>query len=166
MSFRQNLQSIIEAISDGMAISTIKKNEQAFLILKETHDRNPEEFLDLVDMALYDFDTLIEAVINVPEQENSGIVKFIANGLYEHFHEKRIEKLEGSMGCSDKAKFIKLMTLKALKSSQNLSLFADYKNVEQIKECKERQAYWSPKSIKDTNEAISLFMNWYYLREN
>lgn len=161
MSFKDNLKDLIIALSNGFDTSTIKENKKAFMIMKEAYDRNPNEFMDLVEMVQYDFDTLVSAVINVPPQENDHLIKYIGNGLYEHFHNVRVKNLEGWVCSGDKSKYIKTMTLKALKTGQNLSLFADYKNVEQIKEDKENQAYWSPTSVKDTNEAIALFWNWY-----
>jgi hypothetical protein len=58
------------------------------------------------------------------------------------------------------------MTLKALRTKTNISLYDDYTECEQIKEDKERQAYWSPKTIPDTDTAMKIFWDWYLLREN
>ena len=56
------------------------------------------------------------------------------------------------------------MTLRALKENKNLSLYDDYTKCEEIKKDKERQAYWSPRTIKDTDTAIKKFWDWYLLR--
>lgn len=159
-----SIKTVIEALFLGLSSETLEENREAFEKLKSLHDENTSGFLDLIEMGYYDFNTLLEAVINIPDQKNKYILQFILNGAYEHFHKTRIEKLEGMACCADKSGFIKRMTIKALKERTNLSLFADYTNVDRIKEDKERQAYWSPKTIKDTDEAMELFWNWYQLR--
>jgi hypothetical protein len=159
------IKTVIDAVLSGFEQGTIQGNHEALIKLKKLHDQNPELFLDNVEMALHNFNTLVHAVIETKDQKNEYILQFITNGLYEHFHRIRIEKLEGFACCADKSSFIKSMTLKAVKENQNFSLFNDYSHVERITENKDSQAYWSPKTIQDTDEAIKLFWNWYNLKD-
>lgn len=164
MDLDKNLKNIIEVLSSGFDNETIQKNQEAFFKIKELYNNtDTNDFLDLIQFAYEDFNTLVENIMNVPSSDKKYILEHIISGLYKHFHTQRIEKIEGSVCCYDKSSYIELMTLKAIKTQKNISLYADYKNVEEIKENKERKAYWSPESVKDTNEAIELFLKWYHL---
>jgi hypothetical protein len=162
--FEDKLKTVIQCLSQSITCDVLDNHRETIEKLRALHDENPYRFLELLEHARFEIDTIIENVFQIPEQKNKYIIKFIANGLYEHFHETRIQKLEGSPCCADKSSFVRDMTLKALKSSQNLSLFADYTNVKEITEHKERRAYWSPVSLKDTDEAMQLFWDWYGLK--
>lgn len=165
MSFEDSLKSVMDSLVSGFDKETIEDNQEIFKKLQTIHNENPKHFFNAIESSYHTFSTLVENVINLPPSDNQYLLEHIVSGLYKHFHTQRTEKLEGSACSVDKSSFIEQMTLKALKTQQNLSLYDDYQHVEQIKEDKERQAYWSPKSIKDTNEAMELFWNWYLLRE-
>ncbi|MBG9730812.1 hypothetical protein ABD87_15080 [Lysinibacillus sphaericus] len=159
-----DFEKIINKLVATMSVESYKEtNEnQSMLIneLKEIKTRLNGDFLSFLDISGHKFGEVIQAVYDIPLCHNDWIVRYIANGSYKEFHAKRIEKMEGSACSVDKASFITGRTIKALKEQQNLSLYDDYQNVEQIKEDKERQAYWSPQSIKDTDEAMKLFWDW------
>lgn len=165
MNFDEKLKTVITALSDSITNETLEKNHEVLLKLKNIYKFDESNFLDTVQHGLLKFDMLFEEIFEIPEQKNSYIIKFIANGLFEHFHQKRVRKLEGFACCADKSSYIARMTLRALKTRKNLSLYADYQHVEQITENKEQQAYWSPTSVKDTDEAIRLFWDWYNLND-
>lgn len=163
-STKESIKTVIDALFVSFEKETIEENSEIFEKLKKMYEENPKRFFNLVEMGFNNFNILIDTVIDVSDQKNKYILQFITNGLYEHFHETRIQKLEGSACCADKSGFINRMTLKALKEGKNFSLYNDYRNVEQIKENKEEQAYWSPRTVSDTDEAMKLFWNWYELR--
>ncbi|MGG3800437.1 hypothetical protein [Metabacillus fastidiosus] len=165
MSFENALKDVMEALGSSFDNKTLENNQAAYKKLQEIYKEHPEHFLNVIESAYHDFNTLVEKVINIPPSEDQYIIEHIISGLYKHFHTQRIEKLEGSTCCYDKSSYIEGMTLKSLKTKRNLSLYADYQNVERIKENKERQAYWSPKSVKDTDEAMRLFWDWYQLQD-
>ncbi|WP_028977633.1 hypothetical protein [Sporolactobacillus terrae] len=165
MNTKVDIKFMLQTLAQSFSNDVINDNRETFDALKNAYDKNPNRFLERLDIAYFDFGELIEVIINIPEQPNKGIIRFIGNGLYDHFHEKRIEKLEGSSCCSDKSRFIRNSTLRALKEQKNLSLYDDYGKVDRIKEDKERQAYWSPTTVKDTDEAMKLFWDWYQLRK-
>lgn len=165
MSSENSLTMVMEALVSSFERETIEENQEAYLKLQEQYSQHPEHFLDMVELTLSNFATLVENVMDIPESEQSYILEHIISGVYKHFHTQRIEKLEGSTCCYDKSTYIEAMTIKALKTQQNLSLYADYTNVEQIKNDKKRQAFWSPTSVKDTDEAIELFWKWYMIND-
>lgn len=165
MSYQNTLKTVMEAMVSGFDKKTIEENQEAYIKMQKIYTQHPNHFLDIVEVTLNDFTTLVENIIDIPPSEEQYVLEHIISGIYKHFHTQRIEKLEGSACCYDKSSYIEAMTIKALKTQQNLSLYADYKNVEQIKKDKEKQAYWSPTSVKDTNEAIELFWKWYQLND-
>lgn len=158
-----SIKTVIDALFSGLSKETLEDNREVYEKLKVIYSENPNMFLDVIEMGYHDFNSVLDAVFEIPEQDNKYILEYIINGTYEHFHRTRIEKLEGSACCADKSSFIKSLTLKALKQGTNISLYADYTNIDQIKEDKERQAYWSPISVKDTDEAMDLFWKWWQL---
>ncbi|MGG1483508.1 hypothetical protein ABEI56_05410 [Peribacillus castrilensis] len=165
MAFESDLKDVMEAFVSSFDKKTLENNQETYKKIQEIYEKHPNYFLDLIESAYQDFNTIVENVLNIPPSDDQYILEHIISGLYKHFHTQRIEKLEGSVCCYDKSSYIEQMTLKALRTQKNLSLFADYKKVEQIKENKERQAYWSPKTVKDTDEAMGLFWKWYQLSE-
>lgn len=76
--------------------------------------------------------------------------------LYEHFLSIYIKKVEGMPCYADKVRFVIEKTKQALNKNENLSLYEEYKD-------KSVQAYWSPLSIKNVEEAVRLFSKWYML---
>lgn len=161
--FEEDIKTLMDAMLSCFEKETIERHKEQIKKLKEMHETD-KGFLDKIEHAQHDFNRILGEVINIPEQKNMYILEHVLSGLYEHFINTLMTLIEGS-GCSaDKSRFIKNMTLKALKENTNLSLFDDYTKCEEITEDKERQAYWSPKTIPDTSTAMELFWNWYLLR--
>lgn len=164
MNFQDTLTSVMGSLVNSFEQETLEKNEELLVKLKKIYAQNPNDFLEKLQMAQHHFNTLVSHVMELPASRNQYILEYIASGLYKHFHEKRIEKLEGSACCADKSSFIEQKTIQALKTNENLLLFADYQQVEQIKKDKGRKAYWSPETVTDTNQAMELFWDWYLMR--
>lgn len=163
-NLEENIKIVIESFIDGFEQGTVEKNNKAYLKLKELYEKDEQKFLESFDFAIMDLNTLVGELITVSDQKNKYLVPYIANGLYDHFFRKLMEKKEGSANCVDKARFIVRMTLKALKENKNLSLYEDYIKCDWVKEEKEKQAYWSPRTIPDTDTAMKMFWDWYLLR--
>lgn len=164
MTFEDTLKSVTDLMIDSFDRETVEKNAEAFEKMKTLYAADPHGFLDQVQFAQENFHTLLRHVMQIPESDDSYILEHIASGLYKHYHTERIEQLEGSSCSYDKSSFIESKTMQAIRQGINLSLFADYQNVEQIKKDKHRKAYWSPTSVKDTDEAMELFWQWYRVR--
>ena len=154
MSLEENLKTVINVLAKNITEKKQKDNEELFLELKKIYNEDPNEFMTLMSIANFDLEEILESIIEIPEQKYDFVIKYILNGMYEEFHEKRMEKLEGFSCSADKSSFITQLTLKALKTNRNISLYQDYQNIEQIKENKERQAYWSPRTVKDTIDMV------------
>ena len=59
-------------------------------------------------------------------------------------------------------KVLHVAVKEAIATGENISLYATYEGCENIPESKwKEQAYWSPKSFKDTNEVMLRFWEWY-----
>ena len=160
--FDDDIKTVVGVFMESFTNETLERNKETVDKLRTmATDKN---FFEKLEHAQNDFLTIITEIINVPKQKNVYIVEHIVSGLYEHFFKRLMEKIEGSACCADKSGFIKNMTLRALKENINLSLYADYSRCEQITENKEEQAYWSPRSIKDTDTAMELFWKWYLIR--
>ena len=161
--FEEDLKTIITTIADGFTKETVNRNIDIVKKIKSIYDKNPDRFFDLVFCAKVEFNAILQQIINIPAQKNQYILPCITSGLYKHFFEILMEKKEGSICSADKAKFIQDTTIKALREKENLSLYEDYSKCKQIKH-KNKQAYWSPRTIKDTDTAMKMFWNWYLIR--
>lgn len=161
MNFSENIKEAIVLLASGFEEETIQDNQEVFMKLQRLYKNDSGRFLDVIQYAQLDFKTLVENAMGIPDSDKKYIIEHIISGLYEHFHETRIEKLEGTSCCADKSRFIEGMTLKAIKENKNLSLYDDYSKIEHMKDKQKGRAYWSPTSIKDTDEAIELFWKWY-----
>lgn len=122
------------------------------------------EYLDL--FILSKINNLICSTIKVPtSNENTYIIKNIINGNYQHFFDKYISKNEGSSFSADKVRFIINGLIESLIKKENLSLYQTYEGIERIDKSEwHKQAYWSPTTIKNTDEAFKLFNDWYYFK--
>jgi hypothetical protein len=90
---------------------------------------------------------------------DKSTIQYIYNGILPHFVRTIIEQNEGTPFSGDKESFILNNIKKAIASGENISLYDTYPNQP------EKQAYWSPRCFKDTNDAIKQFWDWYNLKE-
>ncbi len=94
------------------------------------------------------------------ERWDKFYVESIFNGLFSHWLYRYIQLNEdNSGGQADKERFITERLLKAIEDQTNLSLYAEYKD-------RPAQAYWSPKTLKDTDEVKEKFKSWWRIGEN
>jgi hypothetical protein len=162
MKIEEGIKTVIESMMSGFEAEKRQTHAETIEKLKEL--RQEKNFMDMIEFAQDDFMTCLEFAFDIPPQKNKFILRHILSGLYEHFINTLMRKTEGSACSTDKSRFITRSTLKALEENNNLSLYNDYSQCEQITEDKEQQAYWSPKTIPDTNTAMKLFWDWYLLR--
>lgn len=141
------VKTIVSALSSNAYKESVDKHEELLKKLQEIKTTTNADFISILQIAQDDFSDVIQHLYEIPSQPNDAIVRYIVNGIYEEFHENRIIKLEGSICCSDKASYITKVTLKALKHQENLPL----------------NNYLSLACVKDTDDAIQLFKDWYSL---
>ena len=102
-----------------------------------------------------------------PEVTNGwekSYIECIYNGLLPHFVRKVIEKNEVSPRSGDKEHFVIKKIKESVATGANISLYQTYEGCERIDKDKwSEQAYWSPKSFKDTDEVKAKFKAWYYV---
>jgi hypothetical protein len=164
--FEENIKTILTTMIHTIENET-KENYELDILKLQNMFQDDKNFFSILESADFKFRNILRAAISIPNQKNMYIIDHILSGLYEHFFNNLMNNTEGRACCADKSRFIRNMTLKALKKQENLSLYQDYVKVEKFKDDpdKERQAYWSPKTIKDTNDAMKMFWDWYLLRE-
>lgn len=152
-----DIKAVLTSFSES--IKKEKREENAALItrLDELYQRDEERFWLALEFAHDDMGHVVSAVVNTPLQKHVHIIPHIASGLYEHFIKRFVEEFEGSSCCADKSRFVKRMTLEALKQKKDLSLLQRAPDGS--------QAYWSPETIEDTDMAMELFWDWYLLRD-
>ena len=148
-AFMSNFDEIMKTLATALSMNSyresVEKHEILIQELKEIQEKTKDNFLSYIQTAQDDLSNIIQHLFEIPSQLNDSIIRYIVMGIYEEYHENRIEKLEGSICCSDKASYITQMTLKALKQQENLAV----------------NNYLSLACVKDTNEAIQLFWDWY-----
>lgn len=163
MTVEENIKSMMVGLVESVKSENLEENGGLYNELKDIYKKDPVGFLEKLSFADIKFQMLLDKIFNIPNEEHEYLMQFMANGLYRHFHETRIEKLEGFSCCADKSGFIQDMTFKAIKENTNLSLYDDYSKIAHMKDNHKGRAYWSPTSVKDTDEAIALFFEWYNL---
>jgi len=164
--FEDNVKTVVEALYATFQSQTMEDNKSTYAKLKELYDNDSKKFLSEIKSGRYNFEEVVSTVIDIPNQKNMYILNHIISGLYEHFLTKTIENTEGSACSVDKANFTNAQTFKALKERTNLSLYDNYKGEKNIPEKDwDKQAFWSPKSFKDTDAAMECFWNWYLIRK-
>ena len=132
-------------------------------------EKSNYSFIEYLDIFIFSkFNNLISATMSIPpSNKNTYIIRNIINGNYDHFFRRYIEDKEGSSCSVDKVRFIINKLIKSLIENKNLSLYATYEGCERIDKSEwNEQAYWSPETIKDTDEAFKLFNDWYYFKSN
>ena len=157
------IKTVITSLFELFEKETIENNQDAFVKLSELYKKDAE-FWHYLERANSTLGTIISMITDVPNQKYGGTMSHIASGVYQHFIRTLIEKREGGACSADKERFIVRSTIKALRENKNLSLYDDYVKHAQITEDKDKRAYWSPRTIKDTDQAMSLFWIWYQLK--
>lgn len=95
----------------------------------------------------------------------SYIALELESKLLRHFFRNYFEKTEGFAFCSDKTAEVleKLFIHFKTNTSQEFDQVYSGKTLEEFPDWAGRKPYWSPETIKNTNEALKLFKDWYFL---
>lgn len=170
-NIEKGLKEVINALLWGIETERegfIDSNQDLIQILEKIkNDISNYEFIQYLDLFVFSkLNNLICSTMKVPtSNKNTYIIRNIINGNYQHFLSKYIQKSEGMSFSADKTGFIINRLIKSLIKKENLSLYQTYEGIECIDKSKwHKQAYWSPTTIKDTDEAFKLFNDWYYFK--
>lgn len=164
-TLKEEIRIVIDALLKSATVEVMQEEQETVEELKRLLEaKGPIGFLKSLEAAQCRFNVMLTKIMDIPEQRYDGIIEHIVSGLYEHFWRRYMQRVEGSSCSSDKARFVVRTTFRALKENKNLSLYDDYMKYDQIVEGKEEQAYWSPRSVKDTDTAMESFVKWYYLK--
>lgn len=165
------LENIILALANSFQEENREKNKELIAKLFLEFEQNEELYDSRIELAYLNFTDFASmpwrAKYAIKDKKNQCIIDYMYNGIFNHFVRKTIEQKEGNACSGDKESFIVSRVKKALVEGKNLSLYATYDGCEQIDKAKwSKQAYWSPKTFKTTNEVIETFWNWYNVKEN
>lgn len=164
---KEVLEETILNIAAFFEDSDRKKNAEFIAKLNDLYHKNEKLYEVQMHIAFHNFSRYaalawLEEHPNVKNGWDKFFIECCFNGLLEFYLDKVIEAKEGTPCSSDKAHFI-IRTLKeAIATNQNISLYVTYAGQERIeKEDWDKQAYWSPKSFKDTDDVKEQFKKWY-----
>jgi hypothetical protein len=167
---KNQLESVILELANSFTNESATRNAALIDSLHHHFNENEElyeseitlTYLNFVEFAATPWFTKNE----VKDEKNKYIINYIYNGIFTHFVRKTIEKNEGTTCSGDKEHFVIKKVKEAIITGENQSLYATYEGCERIdKEKWHEQAYWSPKSFRDTNEVIKKFWKWYRVEE-
>lgn len=161
------LEKVIMELSMYFDKNAKEKNSELIDSLFEMFKENEEMYETQISLAYLYFTSFaaLPWLSENPQVTNGWekmYIESIYNGQLPHFVRKIIEKNEGSACSGDKEHFVISKIKESVATGKNLSLYATYEGHERIpKEDWDKQAYWSPKSFKDTDEVKARFKAWY-----
>lgn len=130
-------------LADKVLLAEIKAKNITLDYVKSIREAKKEEIYQTL-MAIFD---------TFPKIDNYQLLRnyiFTLDGILEIFFENYFENVEGSSCCCDKASFTICKIKQAIEKGTNLELQEKYDDEDRI-------AYWCPKTIKNTDQAINLF---------
>lgn len=158
IDIKKELEQLILGLADSMERNAKGNNARQLNELRQRFLDNEELYDAEVAVSFGNFETIAATPFLEVHEITDGRRKNIAHYIYgqqiPHFVRRVIENREGSPCSGDKEHFI-IRKLKAyIITGENQSLYATYKD-------EDRQAYWSPKTFKDTDEVLEAFFRWY-----
>ena len=170
----KELEKVIDLLLDQSSnegeefLNSNKDIIQKFEELKQQYKSNYTFIESLRFLLLPKIAKLICVTLNITlNDDNLMIIENLFKGTYEHFFEQYIYKTEGNACSSDKVFCILGGLIFSIIHNKNIPLYFTYEGHENInKSERNEQAYWSPRTIKDTDEAFKLFNDWYYIELN
>ena len=166
---KKSLESVMFSLANCFEQESREKNKELLDELRLQFNKNEELYESNIILAFLNLQDFVAKPWleknNVNNCKNRSIIGMIYSGLFSHFVRKRIEQEEGWPFSEDKERFIINKVKKSIITGENNSLYATYHGCKTIDESKwSEQAYWSPKTFKDTDEVIEAFLDWYMVR--
>ena len=165
MKEKHNLNQLTSVFASLLNAHDLEIKENNKGILKKLEELkgealNEREYVTKLNVF---FEEVEEAMGSTIVATNRWIAGKIATGEFESFLERYFTKLEGFSCSCDKASFACAMVMEAQKRNENMSLYENYTNIPSMEQYGDKQCYWSPKTIADTDTAIKLYSEYYKL---
>lgn len=169
MHIQNELEQTIQSLAVFFEKNSCEENKAFIAELNRQFAENEEIYESELQLAFLHFShfAALPWLAKHPDVANGWEKKHIEsiyNGLLPHFVRTVIEKKEGTICSGDKEHFVIRKMKEAIATGTNLSLYQTYDGCERIeKEKWSQQAYWSPKSFRDTDDVKAKFRAWYNL---
>jgi hypothetical protein len=170
IDFKNQIESVILSLATSFKDENKANNAELINKLQQRFDYSEDIYRSEMILASFNFADIAAmpwfARNKVKDTENQNIIKYIYNGTFSHYLRRIITREEGTPCSGDKVSFITKKVKEAIVTGESQSLYATYEGCERIEQERwNEQAYWSPKTFKDTNEVITAFWKWYRLEE-
>lgn len=156
MSIENGIEQLILGLVASFEDATKENNAKQLEELKHRFVNNGELYDAEMAVAFDDFAMVAATpfleVNEVADSKLKNIAYYIYGQQLPHFVRKVIENKEGWPCSGDKEYFVIRKLKKYIITGENQSLYDEYKG---------EQAYWSPKTFKDTDEVLTAFFKWY-----
>lgn len=162
MDIENGIEQVILGLADSMERDAKSDNAEQLNELRQRFLDNEELYDAEIAVAFGSFETIaatpfLEAY-GVTDSRRKNISCYIYGQQIPHFLRKTIKSKEGTPFSADKEHFIIRKLKDHIITGENQSLYATYKD-------EDEQAYWSPKTFKDTDEVLEAFFSWYNVEE-
>lgn len=162
MDIQNGIEQVILGLADSMEREAKENNAGQLNELRQRFADNEELYDAELAVSFYNFETIAATPFleahGVTDSRRMNVARCIYGQQIPHFVRKVIENREGSPCSGDKEHFIIRKLKEYIITGENQSLYATYKD-------EDRQAYWSPKTFKDTDEVLEAFFCWYNVEE-
>lgn len=160
------LEETILALVTGIEKESDERNAKLLGDLLDAYCANDRLYECEITMAFLNFTRFAsmpyKSCHKILDKKNAAIIDYMYNGMFDHYLRRYIEKNEGHVCSGDKVHFVTEMVKKAIETGENQSLYRTYEGCDRIpKEDWDKQSYWSPKTLKDTDTVIKMFWDWY-----
>lgn len=162
MDIGNEIERLLLGLAESIEQGAKENNADQLNKLRQRFSDNEELYDAEIAVAFGSFETIAATPFleahGVTDNRRKNVASYIYGQQIPHFVRKVIEKREGSPCSGDKEHFIIRKLKEYIITGENQSLYATYKD-------EDRQAYWSPKTFKDTDEVLEAFFRWYNVEE-
>ncbi len=162
MNIENGIEQVILGLAASMERDAKSNNAGQLNELRRRFSDNEELYDAEIAVSFYSFETIAATPFleahGVTDGRRKNIACYIYGQQIPYFVRKTIESREGTPCSGDKEHFIIRKLKEYIITGENQSLYVTYKD-------EDRQAYWSPKTFKDTDEVLEAFFRWYNVEE-
>lgn len=170
MDIKNELEKTIQSLVLSFENNSKEQNTELIKELDRRFAENESLYESEITLAFLNFTKFAAMpwLARHPEVSNGweqSYIESVYNGLLPHFIRKVIENNEGTACSGDKERFIIKKIKESVATGTNITLYQTYEGCENISQDKwDEQAFWSPKSFKDTDDVKEQFKAWYHVQ--